>query len=120
MPLLEIITGEKTSERILAKAIDMAHQVGRTPVVVNDGRGFFTSRVISEFIDEAVAIVGEGLPPASVEQDGYQAGYPTPPLQLLDELTPTLPRKIREETKAAVPAETGSGTRTVRDRSWTT
>ncbi|GHA45364.1 hypothetical protein GCM10010372_51680 [Streptomyces tauricus] len=70
VPLLEIITGEKTSERTLAKAIDTAHQIGKTPVVVNDGRGFLTSRVISEFIDEAVAIVGEGLPPASVEQAG--------------------------------------------------
>ncbi|MEU8654206.1 3-hydroxyacyl-CoA dehydrogenase NAD-binding domain-containing protein [Streptomyces sp. NPDC048737] len=107
MPLLEIITGEKTGEHTVAKAVDIAHQIGKTPIIVNDSRGFFTSRVISKFIDEAVAMVGEGLPPASVEQAGSQAGYPAPPLQLLDELTLTLPRKIREETKAAVLAEKG-------------
>lgn len=85
----------------------VAHRIGKTPIVVNDSRGFFTSRVMCRFIDEAVAMAGEGLPPASVEQAGSQAGHPTPPLQLLDELTLTLPRRIREETKAAVPAETG-------------
>ncbi|WP_221350329.1 3-hydroxyacyl-CoA dehydrogenase NAD-binding domain-containing protein [Streptomyces beigongshangae] len=107
MPLLEIVTGEETGERTVAKAVDIARQIGKTPIVVNDSRGFFTSRVMSKFLDEAVAMVGEGLSPASVEQAGSQAGYPTPPLQLLDELTLTLPRKIREETKAAASAGTG-------------
>ncbi len=107
MKLLEIIAGEKTEERTVAKAVDFARQIGKTPIVVGDGRGFFTSRVIGKFIDEAVAMVGEGLPPASIEQAGAQAGYPAPPLQLLDELTLTLPRKIREETRAAVLAEGG-------------
>ncbi|MBE2997141.1 enoyl-CoA hydratase/isomerase family protein [Nocardiopsis sp. HNM0947] len=107
MPLLEIITGERTSEATLAKAVDVARRIGKTPIVVNDGRGFFTSRVISKFVDEAVAMLGEGLDPASIEQAGAQAGYPAPPLQLMDELTLTLPRKIREETKAAVLAEGG-------------
>ncbi|MFE2281908.1 3-hydroxyacyl-CoA dehydrogenase NAD-binding domain-containing protein [Streptomyces sp. NPDC059454] len=107
MPLLEIIVGEKTGEHTVAKAVDIARQIGKTPIVVNDSRGFFTSRVISKFIDEAVAMIGEGLPPASVEQAGSQAGYPAPPLQLLDELTLTLPRKIREETRTAVLAEGG-------------
>ncbi|MFJ8648570.1 3-hydroxyacyl-CoA dehydrogenase NAD-binding domain-containing protein [Streptomyces sp. NPDC093546] len=107
MPLLEIVTGEKTGDRTLAKAVDIARQIGKTPIVVDDGRGFFTSRVIAVFLDEAVAMVGEGLPPASVEQAGAQAGYPVPPLRLLDELTLTLPRTIREETKAAVLAGGG-------------
>ncbi|MBE9372824.1 enoyl-CoA hydratase/isomerase family protein [Saccharopolyspora sp. HNM0983] len=101
MPLLEIIVGERTSRQTLAKAIDIAHQINKTPIVVNDSRGFFTSRVISKFVDEAVAMVGEGIDPVSVEQAGAQAGYPTPPLRLLDELTLTLPRKIREETKSS-------------------
>jgi 3-hydroxyacyl-CoA dehydrogenase/enoyl-CoA hydratase/3-hydroxybutyryl-CoA epimerase len=105
MPLLEIIAGEKTSEHTVAKAVDIARQLGKTPIVVGDGRGFFTSRVISRFTDEAVAMIGEGLPAASVEQAGSQAGYPAPPLRLLDELTLTLPRRIREETRAAVLAE---------------
>jgi 3-hydroxyacyl-CoA dehydrogenase/enoyl-CoA hydratase/3-hydroxybutyryl-CoA epimerase len=107
MPLLEIVVGEKTGEGAVAKAVDIARQIGKTPIVVNDSRGFFTSRVIGRFIDEAVAMVGEGLNPASVEQAGSQAGYPAPPLRLLDELTLTLPRKIREETRAAVLAEGG-------------
>ncbi|WP_394618868.1 3-hydroxyacyl-CoA dehydrogenase NAD-binding domain-containing protein [Lentzea sp. JNUCC 0626] len=107
MPLLEIVVGAKTSEQTIAKAVDLARQIGKTPIVVNDSRGFFTSRVIGRFIDEAVAMLGEGLHPASIEQAGSQAGYPAPPLRLLDELTLTLPRKIREETRAAVLAEGG-------------
>ncbi|MFF5103423.1 3-hydroxyacyl-CoA dehydrogenase NAD-binding domain-containing protein [Streptomyces sp. NPDC000134] len=107
MPLLEIVAGEKTSEHTVAKAVDIARQLGKTPVVVGDGRGFFTSRVISRFTDEAVAMIGEGLPAASVEQAGSQAGYPVPPLRLLDELTLTLPRRIREEARAAALAEGG-------------
>ena len=105
MPLLEIIRGKKTSDATLAKAMDIAAQIGKTPIVVNDSRGFFTSRVIGTFLNEAIAMVGEGIHPASIEQAGMQAGYPAAPLQLMDELTLTLPRKIRQETKAAVEAE---------------
>ncbi|MDX2937651.1 3-hydroxyacyl-CoA dehydrogenase NAD-binding domain-containing protein [Streptomyces ipomoeae] len=105
MPLLEIVVGQSTSDAALAKAIDLAKQIGKTPIVVNDSRGFFTSRVITRFLDEAVAMVGEGIHPASIEQAARQAGYPAPPLQLMDELTLTLPRKIREEFKAAVLAD---------------
>jgi 3-hydroxyacyl-CoA dehydrogenase/enoyl-CoA hydratase/3-hydroxybutyryl-CoA epimerase len=72
--------------------------------VVNDSRGFFTSRVIITFMNEAIAMVGEGINPASIEQAGSQAGYPAPPLQLMDELTLTLPQKIRREARAAVEA----------------
>ncbi|MCX5554431.1 3-hydroxyacyl-CoA dehydrogenase NAD-binding domain-containing protein [Streptomyces sp. NBC_00038] len=105
MPLLEIVVGERTSDAALAKAIDVARQIRKTPIVVNDSRGFFTSRVIGKFLDEAVAMVGEGIDPSSIEQAGSQAGYPAPPLQLMDELTLTLPRKIREEFVAAARAE---------------
>src|SRR5262249_18168756 len=107
MPLLEIVVGEKTSDAVLAKAVDIAQQIKKTPIVVNDSRGFFTSRVIGTFMNEAVAMVGEGLPAPSIEQAGAQAGYPAPPLRLMDERTLTLPRKIREETKAAVLAAGG-------------
>ncbi|MFE3280997.1 3-hydroxyacyl-CoA dehydrogenase NAD-binding domain-containing protein [Nocardia sp. NPDC059239] len=102
MALLEVIVGEKTSDATLAKTIDLAQAIGKTPIVVNDRRGFFTSRVIMQFVAEAIAMVGEGVEPASIEQAGAQAGYPAPPLQLQDELTLTLARKAREETKAAV------------------
>ncbi|GHG79316.1 3-hydroxyacyl-CoA dehydrogenase NAD-binding domain-containing protein [Comamonas sp. JC664] len=105
MPLLELIAGKKTSDAALAKAIDIAVQIGKTPIVVNDSRGFFTSRVIGTFLNEAIAMVGEGIAPASIEQAGLQAGYPAAPLSLMDELTLTLPRKIRQETKAAALAE---------------
>lgn len=107
MPLLEIVVGEQTSDAALAKAFDVAKQIKKTPIVVNDSRGFFTSRVIGRFLNEAVAMVGEGVPPASVEQAGTQAGYPAPPLQLLDELTLTLGQKIRGEYRATVEAEGG-------------
>lgn len=104
MPLVEIIRGEKTSDAVLAKVIDYTLQIRKTPIVVNDSRGFFTSRVIGTFINEAVAAVGEGIEPAFIEQAGSQAGYPAPPLQLMDELTLTLPQKIRKETEAAARA----------------
>ena len=108
MPLLEIIVGERTSDATLAKALDIAQQIKKTPIVVNDSRGFFTSRVIGTFLNEAVAMVGEGVPAPSIEQAGSQAGYPAPPLQLMDELTLTLPRKIRLETRAGVEAAGGT------------
>ncbi len=108
MPLLEIIVGERTSDATLAKAFDVAQQIKKTPIVVNDSRGFFTSRVIGTFINEAIAMVAEGVHPASVEQAGSQAGYPAPPLQLMDELTLTLPQKIRKETRAGVEAAGGT------------
>ncbi|MFT3660817.1 MAG: 3-hydroxyacyl-CoA dehydrogenase NAD-binding domain-containing protein [Gordonia sp. (in: high G+C Gram-positive bacteria)] len=101
MPLVEIICGEKTDDAILAKVIDYTLQIRKTPIVVNDSRGFFTSRVIGTFINEALAAVGEGVEPAFIEQAGSQAGYPAAPLQLTDELTMTLMQKIRKESKAA-------------------
>ncbi|WP_461167660.1 3-hydroxyacyl-CoA dehydrogenase family protein, partial [Tsukamurella serpentis] len=76
----------------------------KTPIVVNDSRGFFTSRVIGTFVNEALAAVGEGVDPVLIEQAGQQAGYPAAPLQLMDELTLTLPQKIRKETRAAAEA----------------
>ena len=105
MPLVEIIKGAKTSDAVLAKVIDYTLQIRKTPIVVNDSRGFFTSRVIGTFINEAIAAVGEGVEPTFIEQAGAQAGYPAPPLQLMDELTLTLPQKIRKETEKALANE---------------
>jgi 3-hydroxyacyl-CoA dehydrogenase / enoyl-CoA hydratase / 3-hydroxybutyryl-CoA epimerase len=101
MPLVEIIRGERTSDAALAKAIDVVQQIKKTPIVVNDSRGFFTSRVIGTFINEAVAMLAEGVHPVSIERAGEKAGYPAAPLQLMDELTLTLPRKIAAEFEAA-------------------
>ncbi|MGW0994473.1 3-hydroxyacyl-CoA dehydrogenase NAD-binding domain-containing protein [Streptomyces sp. NPDC002523] len=111
MPLVEIIKGERTGDEALARAFDLVRQINKTPIVVNDSRGFFTSRVIGHFINEGVAMVGEGVEPASVEQAAAQVGYPAKVLSLMDELTLTLPRKIRGETRRAV--EEAGGTWTV-------
>ncbi|NMI01582.1 3-hydroxyacyl-CoA dehydrogenase NAD-binding domain-containing protein [Pseudonocardia acidicola] len=108
MPLVEIIRGEQTSDATLAKAFDVTLGMKKTPIVVNDSRGFFTSRVIGTFINEGIAMIAEGVDPQTIEQASSQAGYPAPVLQLMDELTLTLPRKIREETKAAVEAAGGT------------
>ncbi|KNB53644.1 3-hydroxyacyl-CoA dehydrogenase NAD-binding domain-containing protein [Streptomyces caatingaensis] len=110
MPLVEIIKGERTGDEALARAFDLVRQIRKTPIVVNDSRGFFTSRVIGRFITEGVAMVGEGIPAASVEQAAAQAGYPAKVLSLMDELTLTLPRKIREETRRATEAAGGTWT----------
>ncbi|WP_017236700.1 3-hydroxyacyl-CoA dehydrogenase NAD-binding domain-containing protein [Streptomyces sp. SS] len=108
MPLVEIIKGERTGDEALARAFDLVRQINKTPIVVNDSRGFFTSRVIGHFINEGVAMVGEGIEPASIEQAAAQAGYPAKVLSLMDELTLTLPRKIRNETRKAVEDEGGT------------
>ncbi|WP_455360230.1 3-hydroxyacyl-CoA dehydrogenase NAD-binding domain-containing protein [Streptomyces sp. SYSU K21746] len=110
MPLVEIIKGERTGDEALARAFDLVRQINKTPIVVNDSRGFFTSRVIGQFINEGVAMVGEGIEPASVEQAAAQAGYPAKVLSLMDELTLTLPRKIRNETRRAVEEAGGTWT----------
>jgi 3-hydroxyacyl-CoA dehydrogenase/enoyl-CoA hydratase/3-hydroxybutyryl-CoA epimerase len=101
MPLVEIVRGRATSDAAIAKAFDVAVALRKTPIVVDDGRGFFTSRVISTFLNEGVAMLAEGIDPQSVEQASSQAGYPAPVLQLIDELTLDLTRKIRDETRAA-------------------
>jgi 3-hydroxyacyl-CoA dehydrogenase/enoyl-CoA hydratase/3-hydroxybutyryl-CoA epimerase len=104
LPLLEIIRGEQTSDQALARALDFAAQIGKTPIVVNDSRGFFTSRVIGTFVNEALAMLAEGVHPASIEQATTQAGYPVGALQLADELNMELFVKIRDEARAAATA----------------
>ena len=94
MDLVEIIVGEQTSDATLAKAFDIVLQLGKTPIVVGDGRGFFTSRVILTRLLEAAAMLGEGIAPMSIERASLRAGYPVGALALLDELTLTLPHKI--------------------------
>jgi 3-hydroxyacyl-CoA dehydrogenase/enoyl-CoA hydratase/3-hydroxybutyryl-CoA epimerase len=104
MPLVEVIKGEKTGDLAVRRALDVVRRLRKTPIVVNDSRGFFTSRVIGTFTTEGIAMLAEGVPPASIEQASSQAGYPAPVLQLMDELTLTLPRRIRNEYRAAAAA----------------
>ncbi|HEX8977831.1 MAG TPA: 3-hydroxyacyl-CoA dehydrogenase NAD-binding domain-containing protein [Solirubrobacteraceae bacterium] len=101
MPLLEIIKGEQTSEATLYRALDVAKLIRKTPIVVNDSRGFFTSRVIGTFINEGIAMLLEGVPAQTIEQASGQAGYPAPVLQLSDELNLKLMRKIRDAARNA-------------------
>ena len=108
MPLLEIIKGEQTNEEALHRALDLAKQIKKTPIVVNDSRGFFTSRVIGTFMNEGIAMLAEGIPAPTIEQASSQAGYPAPVLQLSDELTLELMAKIRKAGKDAVEADGGT------------
>ena len=104
MPLLEIIRGEQTSDETLYRALDVAKLIKKTPIVVNDSRGFFTSRVIGTFINEGIAMLLEGVPAPTIEQASSQAGYPAPVLQLSDELNLKLMRKIRNAAEQAAQA----------------
>ncbi|MQS09411.1 3-hydroxyacyl-CoA dehydrogenase NAD-binding domain-containing protein [Streptomyces alkaliphilus] len=101
MPLVEIVRGADTGDEAVARAFDLVRRLRKTPIVVNDARGFFTSRVIGRFLDEGLRMVGEGVAPASIERACLSAGYPTPVLALLDELTLTLPLAIRRAARAA-------------------
>jgi 3-hydroxyacyl-CoA dehydrogenase/enoyl-CoA hydratase/3-hydroxybutyryl-CoA epimerase len=105
MPLLEIIKGEKTNDETLYRALDFAKQIKKTPIVVNDSRGFFTSRVIGTFINEGIAMVAEGIPANTIEQASSQAGYPAPVLQLTDELNMELMVRIRKAGNDALVGE---------------
>jgi 3-hydroxyacyl-CoA dehydrogenase/enoyl-CoA hydratase/3-hydroxybutyryl-CoA epimerase len=110
MPLLEIIKGEQTSPEALYRALDVAKLIKKTPIVVNDSRGFFTSRVIGTFINEGIAMLLEGVPAPTIEQASSQAGYPAPVLQLSDELNMKLMQKIRNAARNAVEGEGGTWT----------
>jgi 3-hydroxyacyl-CoA dehydrogenase/enoyl-CoA hydratase/3-hydroxybutyryl-CoA epimerase len=101
MPLLEIVVGDKTSDEAVARAFDLGRKIGKTAIVVRDSRGFFTSRVIGTFIEEAIGMLAEGVPAASIEHAALQAGYPTGPLALADEVSLTLMRHIRHSSIAA-------------------
>jgi 3-hydroxyacyl-CoA dehydrogenase/enoyl-CoA hydratase/3-hydroxybutyryl-CoA epimerase len=101
MPLVEIIKGEQTSPATLAKAYDVVLQIRKTPIVVNDSRGFYTSRVIGTMVNEGLAMLAEGVAPMSLERAALQDGYPVGPLQLTDELNMELMAKIAKAAKNA-------------------
>jgi 3-hydroxyacyl-CoA dehydrogenase/enoyl-CoA hydratase/3-hydroxybutyryl-CoA epimerase len=101
MPLVEIIAGKETSDEAIARVIDYTKAIKKTPIVVGDSRGFYTSRVIGTFVNEGVGMLAEGVSPVSIERATTQAGFPAPVLQLSDELNLELMVKIRNESKAA-------------------
>ena len=101
MPLVEIIRGEKTSPETVARAIDVVQQIRKTPIVVNDSRGFYTSRVYGTLLMEAAALLEEGVDPQTIERAATMAGFPAPPLAMHDEVSLTLSQKIRRAAEEA-------------------
>lgn len=99
MPLVEIIVGEKTSDETLAKTMDYVQQIRKTPIVVNDARGFYTSRVFGTYINEGLSMLHEGIAPAFIENVGKQTGMPVSPLALADEVAIELMHHVKEATK---------------------
>jgi len=105
MPLVEIIVGAKTSPETLARGFDFVLQIGKTPIVVNDSRGFYTSRVFATYVLEGVAMLKEGVHPASIEAAGLAAGMPMPPLALQDEVSLSLAVHVADQTEKDFAAE---------------
>ncbi len=94
MPLVEIIMGEKTSDEALAKAFDFSRQIRKTPIVVNDSLGFFTTRVFVTYLDEGTRLLKEGLSPVLIDNMGKYMGMPVGPLTVYDEISQELIRKM--------------------------
>lgn len=105
MQLVEIIKGHDTSAETLAKAYDYVQQIGKTPIVVNDSRGFFTSRVFGTFVNEGLRLLAEGVHPARIEMAALKAGMPVGPLAIQDEVALTLSEHVTNETRKALQAE---------------
>ncbi len=99
MAIVEIIVGKQTSDETLARSMDLVRALGMTPIVVNDARGFYTSRVFSTYVLEGLALLAEGVAPALIENAGLQAGMPVGPLALTDEVSSELIWKIDRQTR---------------------
>jgi 3-hydroxyacyl-CoA dehydrogenase/enoyl-CoA hydratase/3-hydroxybutyryl-CoA epimerase len=97
--LVEIIMGKKTGDRALALAIDYVKQIKKTPIVVNDSRGFYTSRCFGTYVAEGQEMQAEGIAPAIVDNVGRMTGMPRGPLELADDVALDLAYKVREQTK---------------------
>jgi 3-hydroxyacyl-CoA dehydrogenase/enoyl-CoA hydratase/3-hydroxybutyryl-CoA epimerase len=102
MMLVEIIKGQKTGPRAVAKALDYVRQIRKTPIVVNDARFFYANRCIIPYINEGIRMVAEGVAPALIDNAARQLGFPVGPLQLVDETSIDLGAKIARATKAAM------------------
>ncbi|MDB5978972.1 MAG: 3-hydroxyacyl-CoA dehydrogenase [Nevskia sp.] len=105
MPLVEIILGEQTSKATLAKGFDYVQQIKKTPIVVNDSRGFYTSRSFSTYVMEGLALLLDGQHPRSIEVAGVQAGMPVGPLAVHDEVSMSLSLHVMEQTRKDFAAE---------------
>lgn len=99
MQLVEVIMGAATNRQTLARSLDFVDKLGKIPIVVNDGRGFYTSRVFQTYIHEGMRMLGDGVEPARVENAALAAGFPIGPLALVDEVTLELPWKIVQQAE---------------------
>ena len=99
MPLVEIIMGEQTGDMALAKAFDFTKQIKKTPIVVNDSLGFFTSRTFGTYLDEGVRLLVEGMKPLRIDNLGKAVGMPVGPLTVYDEVSLELSRKASQTWK---------------------
>ena len=102
MMLVEIILGKQTGDAALATALDFVRAIRKTPIVVNDSRGFYTSRVVATYLREGHLMLAEGIPAAMIENVGRMAGMPVGPLALNDEVAVDLAWKILKATEAAL------------------
>lgn len=105
MKLVEIIRGARTDDETVARAFDYVQALGKIPIVVNDSRGFYTSRTFGTFVMEGAAMLGEGIPAAVIENAGIQAGMPVGPLAVLDETALSLSVHVLDQTRADFAAE---------------
>ncbi len=99
MPLVEVIVGKKTGDEAIARALDYIQQIRKTPIVVNDSRGFYTSRCFSTYVREGMELLSEGVKPALIENAARMAGMPVGPLAVHDEVTIDLSYKIMKQTQ---------------------
>jgi 3-hydroxyacyl-CoA dehydrogenase/enoyl-CoA hydratase/3-hydroxybutyryl-CoA epimerase len=105
MKLVEIIVGRQTSPQALAKAFDYVRKIRKTPIVVNDSRGFYTSRVFTTYVNEGMALLAEGQPARAIESAGLRAGMPVGPLAVSDEVNLGLALHIRQQTRQDLAAQ---------------
>ena len=99
MPLVEVIVGRETGDVAIAQALDFIQQIRKTPIVVNDSRGFYTSRVFSVFSREGISMLAEGINPALIENVARQAGMPVGPLAVTDEVSLELSYHVMSQTR---------------------
>ena len=100
MPLVEVIRGKRTTDETIARAMDYVKRIRKSPIVVNDGRAFYTSRVFGTYVYEGMALLNDGVSPAMIERCGTNAGMPVGPLALMDELSIELMHSVMQQTAA--------------------
>lgn len=99
MPLVEIILGKRTAPETLARALDLVGQLRKTPIVVNDSPGFYTSRIFCSYVDEGMAMLAEGIAPALIDNAARMAGFATGPLAVTDEVSLDLQKLVVEQAQ---------------------